>query len=65
MKEIIVTSEELKQMFVSETIIDTSDGWFIDSKEVEIIAIHDHEPKYIHDLAIAQKYKIKEKTYFT
>ncbi len=65
MKEFVVTSNELKKMFLDETIIDTNDGWFIDDKEIEIVAIHEQKPKYIHDIATAGKYKIKEKTYFT
>ncbi len=61
MEELIVSSDELKQMFKNKEISDTNDGWFMDKIEVEIIAIHDKEVKYVTDMFRAESYKIKEK----
>ena len=61
MEDIIVTSDELKQMFKDKEILDTNKGWFYDDKEVEIIAMHNVEPKYLKEIANAQTYKIRYK----
>jgi len=61
MEDIVVTNEELKQMFKDGEIVDTNKGWFYDDKEIEIIAIHEIEPKYLKEIANAQKYKLRFK----
>ncbi len=61
MDEFIITSDELKQMFKEKKIIDTNNGWFYNDKEVEILAVHNIDVKYIQDMANAENYKIKFK----
>ncbi|MEA3498496.1 MAG: hypothetical protein U9R16_05490 [Campylobacterota bacterium] len=61
MKELLISEEELKKMFKNKEILDTNNGWFYKEKEVDIIAIHDKEVKYVGDIAIASSYKIREK----
>jgi hypothetical protein len=61
MEDLIVSQDELKQMFKEKKILDTNNGWFIGDIEVEIIAIHNKEIKYITDMYRADMYKIVEK----
>ena len=58
MEEQILSKEELIQLFEEEKIIDSGKGWIMDGKEVEIIALHDVEPKYLQDIANAKFYKL-------
>ena len=59
MEEFTVSKEELHQMFEKKELLDTNKGWFYKKKEVEIIAIHNIEKKYIQDMMNADFYKIK------
>jgi len=59
MEEFIVSKEELHKMFKRKEILDTNKGWYYKGKEVEIIAIHQIEKKYLQDMMHADKYKIK------
>ncbi len=61
MEEIIVSKEELIQMFENEKIVDTGHGWHIDGNEVFIIALHDVDPKFLQDVTNAKFYKITPK----
>ncbi len=61
MKDIIVTKEELAKMFIKNEIVDTNNGWSYKNKKIEIIAIHEKEPKYLLDLAKSDKYKLRLK----
>lgn len=61
MQEIIVSKEELIELFEKEKIIDTGKGWFMDDNFVDIIALHEVEPKFLQDLANAKFYKIIKK----
>ena len=61
MEDLTITANELKKMFKSKEIVDTNNGWFYKGEEVEIIAIHDKEVKYITDMFRAEFYKIKSK----
>lgn len=54
----ILTKEELIELFENEDIKDTGKGWFLDNQEIDIIAIHEVEPKYLQDVANAKTYKI-------
>jgi len=60
-EELIVSKEELVQLFEDERIIDTGNGWYMDNELVEIIALHEIEPKFLKDVANAKKYKIVKK----
>jgi len=59
MEEFKVSKEELHQMFEKQELLDTNKGWFYKKKEVEIIAIHDIEKKYLQDMMNADFYRIK------
>lgn len=61
MEELIIAKEELIEMFESERIVDTGRGWLMDDKEVEIIALHEIDPKFLQDVTNAKLYKIKFK----
>ena len=54
MQEIIVSKEELIELFEKEKIIDTGKGWYIDNSFNDIIALHEIEPKFLQDLANAK-----------
>lgn len=59
MEETVVTREVLLEMFEKGELRDTGKGWlFEDSKWIEIIALHDVDPKYIEDVTRAEFYKI-------
>jgi hypothetical protein len=59
MEEFKVSKDELHRMFEKKEIRDTSRGWYYRNKEVEIIAIHNVEKKYIQDMMNADFYRIK------
>lgn len=58
MEELIVSKEELVQMFEEQRIEDTGRGWLMEKKAVEIIALHDVDPKFLQDVANAKFYKL-------
>lgn len=60
--EIIVTSEELKNLFKENILQDRNEGWFYKDTQIDIIALHKQDPKHIYDIANnAPRYKIKRK----
>ena len=61
MEELTVAKEELVEMFDSGRIVDSGRGWIMDDKEVEIIALHEIDPKFLQDVTNAKLYKIKIK----
>jgi hypothetical protein len=56
--EITVTKDELVELFQKEILKDDNSGWLYDGSYVEIVAIHEKEPKYIVDITNAEHYKI-------
>jgi hypothetical protein len=58
MEEIVISKEELIAMFEDEKVIDSGKGWLMDDKEIEIIALHDVDPKFLRDITNAKFYKI-------
>lgn len=60
-EEQIVSKEELIQMFEDQKIIDSGKGWIMGDKEVEIIALHDVDPKFLQDVTNAKIYKLVSK----
>ncbi len=58
MEELIVSKEELIQLFEKQVIEDTGRGWLMDGKFVDIIALHDIEPKFLQDVTNAKLYKL-------
>lgn len=63
MEELIVSKEELIQMFENEKILDTGRGWLMDGKLVDIIALHDVDPKFLQDVTNSKFYKLVIKGY--
>lgn len=62
MEELVLTREELIKLFDSEIIIDTGRAWIMEGKQVDIIALHAIEPKFLQDVTRAEHYKIVFKT---
>ncbi|AXH15000.1 hypothetical protein [Malaciobacter mytili] len=58
MEEKILSKEELIKLFKDEEIVDSGKGWMMGNKEVEIIALHDVDPKFLQDVANAKFYKL-------
>ncbi|MCT7908860.1 hypothetical protein N5915_04745 [Arcobacter lacus] len=59
MEELIVSKEELIYLFESQTIEDTGKGWLLEGKFfVDIIALHEVEPKFLQDVTNAKSYKL-------
>lgn len=61
MEELVLTKEELIQMFEDQKILDSGKGWMMGDKEVELIALHDVDPKFLQDVTNAKFYKLIEK----
>jgi hypothetical protein len=54
-----VTKEQLIDMFVSKDIEDSKYGWLYQNTfYVNIIALHEKDPKYVFDVTDAEYYKI-------
>ena len=59
MLDLVISKDELVQLFINETIKDTNNGWlYEDNQYVNIAAIHEKDPKYVYDIANAPFYKI-------
>lgn len=58
MEEKIVSKEELIELFEKQKILDTGRGWIMENREVEIIALHDVDPKFLQDVTNAKFYKL-------
>jgi len=61
MDELIVTRDELKQLFAENILQDKPNGWFYKDTQIDIIAIHKTETKHIQDVTKAETYKLKKK----
>jgi predicted metal-dependent RNase len=61
MEELIITKDELVVMFENQELKDELDGWFLNGMPIEIIAIHDTDPKYIQNVTSANYYKLVPK----
>lgn len=61
MEETIISKEELVLLFEEEQIVDTGKGWMMEGNEVEIIALHEVDPKFLQDVTNSKYYKIKIK----
>ena len=57
-QEEIISKENLIQMFEEQKIIDSGKGWMVNDKEIEIIALHDVDPKFLQDVTNAKYYKL-------
>jgi hypothetical protein len=61
MKEIIVTKNQLIEMFKNEELRDGNNGWVLHGIKIEIIAIHELNPKYVQNITDAKYYKLVSK----
>ena len=61
MDEIVISKEELIDLFEKEILKDTNKGWTYNDEVVDIIALHEIDPKYLQDITNAKFYKIKLK----
>lgn len=57
-EEKIVSKEELIIMFDEQEIIDSGRGWMLGDKEIDIIALHEVDPKFLQDVTNAKFYKL-------
>ncbi len=57
-EEKIVSKEELIQMFDEHEILDSGRGWMLGDKEIDIIALHEVDPKFLQDVTNAKFYKL-------
>ena len=62
MEEFTVSKEELHILFETKELKDTNKGWYYKDQEVEIVAIHNIEVRYLQDMMTADFYKIKPAT---
>ncbi|WP_368030548.1 hypothetical protein [Arcobacter sp. s6] len=58
MEELIISKEELIHFFETQKIIDTGRSWLMEGRVIEIIALHDIEPKFLQDVSNAKFYKL-------
>ena len=63
MEELIISKEELIQLFETQKIEDTGKQWLMEGKVIDIIALHDIEPKFLQDVTNAKFYKLIIKGY--
>ena len=61
MEELIITKEELIHLFETEELKDSGKGWIMDDKEIDIIALHDVDPKFLQNITNAKFYKLTPK----
>lgn len=61
MEELIISKEELVQLFETQVIEDTGRGWIMEGKEIEIVALHEVDPKFLQDVTNAKFYKLIQK----
>ena len=57
-EEKIVSKEELIDLFDKQKIIDSGRGWMMDDVEIDIIALHEVDPKFLQDVTNAKFYKL-------
>jgi hypothetical protein len=57
-KELILSKDELTELFLTNRIEETKFGWTLDKKRIDIIALHSQDMKYIENLHKSDKYKI-------
>ncbi len=59
MEEQIVSKDELVEMFSLGVLEDDKyKGWVLYGQEIQIIALHETDPKYVQDVTNANYYKL-------
>jgi hypothetical protein len=61
MEELIITKEELIHLFETEELKDSGRAWIMGDKEIDIIALHDIDPKFLQNITNAKFYKLISK----
>lgn len=61
MEELVLTKAELVDLFEKHVLEDTKRGWTMEGRVVEIIALHEIDPKFLQDITNAKFYKIVPK----
>lgn len=58
MEEQTVSKNEIVEMFSLGVLEDNENGWLLYGQEIQIIALHESDPKYIKDVTDANFYKL-------
>ena len=58
MEEQIVSKDDMVEMFSLGVLEDDNNGWLLYGQEIQIIALHETDPKYMHDVTNAEYYKL-------
>ena len=58
MEEQIVSKDEIVEMFSLGVLEDNEQGWVLYGQEIQIIALHETDPKYMQDVTNANFYKL-------
>jgi hypothetical protein len=58
MEDIVITKDELAQLFTTQELSDDNRGWILNGQLIDIIAIHDKEIKYLQNISNAKYYKL-------
>ncbi len=58
MEEQIVSKDEIVEMFSLGVLENNADAWLLYGQEIKIIALHEAEPKIMHDVSNANFYKL-------
>jgi len=58
MEEQIVSKDEIVEMFSLGVLEDNDNGWLLYGQEIQIIALHETDPKYMQDVTNANFYKL-------
>ena len=58
MEEQIVSKDEIVEMFSLGVLEDNEKGWLLYGQEIQIIALHETDPKYMQDVTNADYYKL-------
>ena len=59
MEEQVVSKEELVEMFSLGVLEDDElKGWLLYGQEIQIVALHETDPKYVQDITNANYYKL-------
>jgi len=58
MEEQIVSKDDIVEMFSLGVLEDNKKGWLLYGQEIQIIALHETDPKYMKDVTNADYYKL-------
>jgi hypothetical protein len=58
MEEQIVSKDDMVEMFSLGVLEDNKYGWLLYGQEIQIIALHESDPKYMQDVTNAEYYKL-------